>query len=40
MYLCDGFVENKVFDDLRFPMDRDPEGNEVRREAGIQLQSR
>ena len=31
-----GQVDDSVFEELGFPMDRDPEGNRVRRDAGIQ----
>ena len=33
-------VDDKIFEDLGFPMDKDEEGNKVRREAGINQESR
>ena len=35
-----GHIEDSVFEELGFPIDKDPEGNEVRRLAGIQQESR
>ena len=31
-----GYIEDFVFEQMGFPMDQDPEGNRVRRDAGIQ----
>ena len=36
MYLENGHVDDSVFEKLGVPMDQDPEGNQVRRDAGIQ----
>ena len=40
LYLQDGHVCDNVFEDLGFPMDRDPIGNQVRRKAGITQEMR
>ena len=33
IYLVTGHVDDSVFEELGFPMNRDPEGNRVRRDA-------
>ena len=40
MFLEKGYVEDSIFEEMGFPMDQDPEGNRVSRDAGIQQESR
>ena len=35
-----GHIVDSIFEEMGFPLDKDPEGNEVRRLAGIQQESR
>ena len=40
LYLKDGHVDDKVFEALGFPMDRDVAGEKVRRDASINMEAR
>jgi len=40
LYLRDGHVPDKKFEELGFPMDRDVDGETIRRDANISLESR